>query len=515
MMKLFIFSCILFIANAQTAICEVPTRSTEPAWLSLTRDLFLFGTDAAIGASGIPAPVDIVAGLIPGLSGPSSDADIDTLFSLAECLSTAVNRLHDRVNVLESRVDTVQQNLCGIQDTDQRFQLAAIELQVKNIQDKIGTISTSVCGIMQVNGEARFVDLGPDNPCDNVYYREDVINPLTHVFQEIAQYIAIVRDRLACFECNEIVHEFTYKTNEFCQCSSYGSLQRCNAGLPLIGPNPGYCETIKQHQTNTVTECMTKWDSNSYTDGFYEPVVNVVNMAMNVWAEATMIGRERDEIDFDTLVEESRIMNTFVLIPDELAQFRMATSDHDYWKTGGTNSPNSDDPSECGDDLTPGYIHQFQSSDRDGGTSTATCIRNPRLALESITENLDAYEDSLRDIYANTLGIDPSCEKCPEGVCDRDSNGNCKIYNNGYHCHLGPEGVGCTHENCFVYHGNQYFTWKRSNANINVDSCYTQQQATSSTGRRSLEEDEDGASFPNLDEFFTTGRASRLLRMFE
>ena len=51
--------------------------------------------------------------------------------------------------------------------------------------------------------------------------------------------------------------------------------------------------------------------------------------------------------------------------------------------------------------------------------------------------------------------VDPTCEKCPEGVCDRTSDGKCAIYNDGYHCLLGAAGVQCNYPGkCFDYGGD-------------------------------------------------------------
>ena len=81
--------------------------------------------------------------------------------------------------------------------------------------------------------------------------------------------------------------------------------------------------------------------------------------------------------------------------------------------------------------------------------------------------------------YFYLVLIDVSCEKCPQGNCDREPDhnlrrpGNCKIYFNGYHCQLGDKGVPCDYgSDCFTFNGKQYFTWIGSSANLENDKCY-------------------------------------------
>ena len=73
----------------------------------------------------------------------------------------------------------------------------------------------------------------------------------------------------------------------------------------------------------------------------------------------------------------------------------------------------------------------------------------------------------------HSVSVDPTCEKCPKGVCDRSTDGKCKIYSDGYHCLLGAVGVQCDYgSNCFDYGGYQFYTWIGSSANVDIDKCY-------------------------------------------
>ena len=74
----------------------------------------------------------------------------------------------------------------------------------------------------------------------------------------------------------------------------------------------------------------------------------------------------------------------------------------------------------------------------------------------------------------NFVPADSKCEKCPEGVCDRDSEGKCIIYNDGYHCLLGAGDVKCNYESrCFEHQGQKMYNWMGISANLNFDKCYT------------------------------------------
>ena len=56
------------------------------------------------------------------------------------------------------------------------------------------------------------------------------------------------------------------------------------------------------------------------------------------------------------------------------------------------------------------------------------------------------------------VSVDPTCEKCPKGKCERSSDSKCKIYGDGYHCLLGRVGVECDYGgNCFAYNGYQFY----------------------------------------------------------
>ena len=66
-----------------------------------------------------------------------------------------------------------------------------------------------------------------------------------------------------------------------------------------------------------------------------------------------------------------------------------------------------------------------------------------------------------------------NCEKCPKGVCDRQGDGKCTIYNNGYHCLLGRVGTPCDYgSKCFKYEGLQYYKWIGTSAKHQEDKCY-------------------------------------------
>ena len=65
------------------------------------------------------------------------------------------------------------------------------------------------------------------------------------------------------------------------------------------------------------------------------------------------------------------------------------------------------------------------------------------------------------------------CEECPKGACDRLDDGKCKIYNDGYHCLLGPVGTPCDYgSKCFEYNGFQYYTWIGTSAKHHEDKRY-------------------------------------------
>jgi len=68
-----------------------------------------------------------------------------------------------------------------------------------------------------------------------------------------------------------------------------------------------------------------------------------------------------------------------------------------------------------------------------------------------------------------------SCEKCPVGACDRNSEGKCTIYTGDkYHCYLGTSGSDCPFEDdlCFDMDGNQYLSWNKGEASLELDTCY-------------------------------------------
>jgi len=65
-----------------------------------------------------------------------------------------------------------------------------------------------------------------------------------------------------------------------------------------------------------------------------------------------------------------------------------------------------------------------------------------------------------------------SCEKCPQGECIRDRQGNCRIFEDGYHCSLGSAGAYCQYPPCFEESGQKLFTWIGSGANRKTDFCY-------------------------------------------
>ena len=68
---------------------------------------------------------------------------------------------------------------------------------------------------------------------------------------------------------------------------------------------------------------------------------------------------------------------------------------------------------------------------------------------------------------------DSMCEKCPEGVCDRDADGKCIIYEDGYHCLLGAGDVKCDYgSRCFEFNGKKMYKWIDISANLNFDKCY-------------------------------------------
>ena len=80
------------------------------------------------------------------------------------------------------------------------------------------------------------------------------------------------------------------------------------------------------------------------------------------------------------------------------------------------------------------------------------------------------FQTSSRNHY---FLVDPTCEKCPEGVCDRTSDGKCAIYHDGYHCLLGAAGVQCNYPGkCFDYGGKKFLSWIGSSADVDVDKCY-------------------------------------------
>ena len=66
---------------------------------------------------------------------------------------------------------------------------------------------------------------------------------------------------------------------------------------------------------------------------------------------------------------------------------------------------------------------------------------------------------------------DRSCEKCPQGACDR-SQGLCIVYDDGYHCRLGEVGVDCNFgDSCFQWNGNQFYSWNDGTADLDLDQC--------------------------------------------
>lgn len=71
--------------------------------------------------------------------------------------------------------------------------------------------------------------------------------------------------------------------------------------------------------------------------------------------------------------------------------------------------------------------------------------------------------------------VDSTCEKCPEGNCNRSNDGKCVIYGDGYHCVLGNVGTPCNHgSDCFQHNDLQYYTWNANGntANLDIDTCY-------------------------------------------
>jgi len=64
-----------------------------------------------------------------------------------------------------------------------------------------------------------------------------------------------------------------------------------------------------------------------------------------------------------------------------------------------------------------------------------------------------------------------SCEKCPEGQCIRDKQGNCRIFDDGYHCSIGSVGLDCPYQTCFEESGMTLFAWRMTGADLKQDPC--------------------------------------------
>jgi len=202
-------------------------------------------------------------------------------------------------------------------------------------------------------------------------------------------------------------------------------------------------DELVAYEKREVEVCETKWDENSYWDGYFEPVKNILMQAINLWTNVILMGSGRPEIDLWIILKDSEIMEAFEGISETLVEFRQATADHDYWKTGGHNiypEPTKEYlEANCGD-LIPGHARQIYQDpnmirmDREfhglhdpskfatlrrgvleplkytDFNNEATCVGDAGIALEMILKQLDESYDDLQTI------ISESWKKMEQGI---------------------------------------------------------------------------------------------------
>jgi len=435
----------MLLSPALAMMCEISGPSSAPTFAQLATDVGAFGVETAIAAAtGIPLPVSAFTGFIPGIETESED--IETLFEVTTCLSDAIDMLDDRVTNLETKVDQLAEAFCTSQETNSEFRLVNILAGVQELRDKIGFESTSVCGSRRdEDGVVRWIDLEL-TPCTGVYFAQSILNEMRDVFIDTAEYINIITDRLTCgFECDSMTHTFEYVRDKTCsfpgghtrlvfsnnvvhcrthtrdqyftECGREWEQQRF-LGIPLPRPTSfsgvPSCDLTNHMAQNSVDECRTKWDRDSYMDAFYVPVANAVNIINSLWAAIVVVGRARPEIDFDLLVVESDIVDQLNLVSQRLKEFREATAAHPYWKyKGGSNSLTP--RAEC-ETLEPSYSYEFPERNRDRtNTDMAHCVAGNEGALGPIIANIEYIEMTVKLAHDNTLEI---CGRDPIKYCN-------------------------------------------------------------------------------------------------
>jgi len=454
----------LFFFVAFSKLCEVPKQS-EKTFLQQLRDdaynemIAIAASTVAdsvivpVGKGRFALPVEMFTSHIPGIGDLMGEKkDMDALFEVSQCLSDAVDALSSRVDALEAQVKKTHQLLCTTIKNDKVHQLRKLYTRIENVMDEIGTETTSVCGV-GTNGFSNFTN----NPCDNVYFRKSILNELKEAFNDVGELFSILTDELQCFDCKPKEHIFEYRHYNKCDCPTrlceYDWMEtillirgQISAQCPerrdaVIHKRP--CRSgqddYEEDCTNKpgpsrkekVIECETKWDKDSYMDGYFDPVKKILFLAMNVWSQVVMIGHNRPEIDFWILVPESNIMNSLEYMSTTLNGFRQATADHDYWKTGGTNIypvPTDEDVEQKCGDVNPGYVKKIYQDPNDYPfnklKAEATCVGDASIALELILEDLDIYHHDWQTIISGTYEkIDQAAkqrlseELCANRIC--------------------------------------------------------------------------------------------------
>jgi len=438
-----LISFLFFRVFSSDLTCDAPVGNQRTYWeQDVGLDAALWGLDVLPSLGGTPLPTNVFLGSLPGLATGGFNSD-NIAFEAAECYSRAIDSLNQRASDLE---ENMNKHICDQRESRFEVQLTYSELvrEIKNIKDNIISDNPLACGLNTKTKQLEGV-------CTGVQFRQTFLDKVEARFDNVAEIIKRLTlamsgpENVNCLKCTSRIYEFDFL---------HSWAEECDESSRVNGGNPD-CVVHEDRRTYSVEECLgdSKWQQ-QFMSGYYIPVVNAVTMATNLWAEVAFVGKSRNDLDFQGLVDASDIGSHYDGIFKAFDEFRVVTNEHLYWQSGGSNLPPGFTlPAECNErELVPGDAlswkrspvqdtcpvrHEFfgTTSSRDCGMATATCVTPLSFARDRIDASLKQHQEWLSGTFSpvhkecSSEGVDrhagpalPCCEGLIEVVEPRSSD---------------------------------------------------------------------------------------------
>lgn len=501
---LFLFLRVLSSEIKGKISCDAPVANQRSYWEQVGIDAALWGLDVLPSLGGIPLPTNVFLENLPGLSTGGFNSDnIAILFEAAECYSRAIDGLNQRVTDLE---ESMNKHICDESQLEVDLTYSDLVREVKNVKDNIISDHPLACGFNTKTKQLEGV-------CTGGQFRHLFLDKVEARFDNVAELIKRLTlqmsgpENVNCLKCTSSIYnfEFLHSWTEECEAPS-----RANGGN-------GDCVLHEDRRIYSVEECLgdSKWQE-QFMNGYYNPVVNAITMVTNLWAEVVYVGKLRNDLDFQGLVDDSDMARHYEGIFKAFDEFRTVTREHLYWQSGGSNLPPGFTlPAEC-NELAPGDAFSWKRSpvqdtcpveghrslrflipSRDCGMETATCVAPLSLARDRIDASLKQHQEwlsgtfspfhnqlcvaTITDLYESILcrnpditGLNNWVNACNDGSLTIDQielelrnsdefqgcaicQNNCKAQSNTYvtmdSTGKCPEGSELTEEQCEMAHG--------------------------------------------------------------